>query len=133
MGIILGLDYGDARVGVAISDPEAKLARRLKTLNSNKNLFDEISKIVESEKVALIIVGLPIGFNGESEQTKKVYSFIDALSKFVDIPIETINEVMTSRIAQDNLIAAGVKNIKELIDQEAARVLLQDYIDHNKI
>lgn len=132
MGIILGIDYGDARVGVAISDPEEKLARRLITLNNKSNLLSEIKKIIAEEKAAKVVVGLPVGFRGESDQTAKVRGFISELELAIEVPVETINEVMTSRMAQENLIAAGAKNIKELIDQEAARILLQDYIDHHK-
>lgn len=130
MGIVLGVDYGDTRVGIAISDPEGKLARRLVTLQNSAELFSDIQKIIAENDVEKIAIGLPVGFQGESAQTQKVGDFIKQLEERTSLPVVKINEVMTSRMAQENLISLGVKNIKELIDQEAARIILQDYLDY---
>jgi putative Holliday junction resolvase len=130
MGVLLGIDYGDARVGIAISDPEEKLARRLLTLQNSTELFSDIQKIIIENSVEKIVVGLPVGFQGESAQTQKVGDFINQLEEKFSLPVIRINEVMTSRMAQENLISLGVKDIKELIDQEAARIILQDYLDY---
>lgn len=130
MGVLLGIDYGDARVGIAISDPEEKLARRLLTLQNSTELFSDIQKIIIENSVEKIVVGLPVGFQGESAQTQKVGDFINRLEEKFSFPVIRINEVMTSRMAQENLISLGIKDIKELIDQEAARIILQDYLDY---
>jgi putative Holliday junction resolvase len=130
MGVLLGIDYGDVRVGIAISDPEEKLARRLLTLQNDTSLFSGIQKIIGENSVEKIVVGLPVGFQGESAQTQKVRDFISQLEEKFSLPVFRINEVMTSRMAQENLISLGVKDIKELIDQEAARIILQDYLDY---
>lgn len=132
MSITLGIDYGEKRIGLALSDPEGKLARRFLTL-TNQGMDDAVSQIarlVDEENAEAIVVGLPVGFGGETGQTGAVRGFIERLQEGVDIPVDTLNEVFTSRMAEDNLRAAGVKDIKAVLDQEAARIILQDYIDH---
>ncbi|MFA7169583.1 MAG: Holliday junction resolvase RuvX [Candidatus Paceibacterota bacterium] len=134
MGVFLGIDYGDTRIGLALSDPEKKLARRFFTLqNENKiKTIKRLKDIIESEGVMKIIIGIPLGFSGKNEQTRKVETFISSLQEEIKIPIETINEVLTSKMAEKNLINSGVRNIKEVLDQEAARIILQDYLDFIK-
>jgi putative Holliday junction resolvase len=129
MSIILGIDYGDKRIGLALSDPEERLARRFITLINTTEVISDLEKIITDEKVEKIIIGLPVGFNGESEQTRKVERFIEDFQKNIKIPVIKANEVLTSKMAQENLIKAGVKDIKEILDQEAARIILQDYLD----
>lgn len=134
MSITLGIDYGDRRIGLALSDPEQKLARRFMTLENagRKNAVEDIVRIIVEEKVGKVVVGLPVGFGGESDQTRLVRSFIEELSSQIDLPVATMNEALTSRMAEDNLHAAGVKDVKAILDQEAARIILQDYLDHNE-
>jgi putative Holliday junction resolvase len=129
MGIILGIDYGDKRIGLALSDPESKLARRFLTLNNDIKTFSELNKLIIENKVEKVIIGLPLSFNGESIQTRRVRGFIRELEETITIPIKKMNEVLTSKIAEENLRGAGVKDIKEVIDQEAARIILQDYLE----
>ena len=132
MSIILGIDYGDKRIGLALSDPEEKLARRFKTLGNagRESAAANVARIIAEENVGKAVVGLPVGFGGESDQTRLVREFIERLRLETQVPIETMNEALTSKMAQDNLHAAGVKDIKAVLDQEAARIILQDYLDH---
>lgn len=133
MSIILGIDYGDKRIGLALSDPERKLARRFLTLKNygNSALLAELESIIKKENIEKIVIGIPIGFNGASEQTQKVREFADLLKNETKLPLGEMNEIMTSRIAEENLRKAGNKNIKEILDQEAARIILQDYLDNS--
>jgi len=130
---ILGIDYGDRRIGLAISDREEKLASRFLTVEnkSMKNTIKEIKNIIIKENVEKIIVGLPVGLKMESEQTAKTRLFIKELKQKINPPIIEANEVFTSKMAEENLLNAGIKRekIKEIIDQEAARIILQDYLD----
>lgn len=130
MAVMLGIDYGEKRIGLALSDPQEKLARRFLTLKNKgcSSTIKELKKIIETEKVEKIVIGIPVGFSGESEQTRTVKNFISFIEKNINLPLETMNEVLTSRMAQENLIKAGMKNIKEALDQEAARIILQDYL-----
>jgi putative Holliday junction resolvase len=132
MSIILGIDYGGKRIGLALSDPEEKLARRFITLINSSEVISDLEKIIAGEKVEKVVVGLPVGFSGESEQTRKVEGFIGILRESIKIPVVKVNEVLTSKMAEENLRNVGVRDIKEVLDQEAARIILQDYLDHRK-
>jgi len=130
---ILSIDYGDKRIGLAISDENEKLASRFLTLEnkSQKKSIVEIKNIISEKNIRKIIIGIPIGLKGESAQTRDIKEFSVELSENIKIPIIEINEVFTSKMAEENLLQAGVKSreIKETIDQEAARIILQDYLD----
>ncbi|MDF1497823.1 MAG: Holliday junction resolvase RuvX [Patescibacteria group bacterium] len=134
---ILGIDYGDRKIGLATSDINEKLASRFLTLEniSSRKTIKEIKNIISKEEIKEIIIGLPVGLKIESEQTQKTRDFIGCLEKEMNITIKKINEVFTSRMAEENLLNAGVKReeMKKIIDQEAARIILQDYLDNRKI
>ena len=130
---ILSIDYGEKRIGLAISDENEKLASRFLTLEnrSQKKSIAEIKKIILEKNIQKIIIGIPIGLKGESEQTRNIKEFSAKLSENIEIPIREVNEVFTSKMAEENLLQAGVKSrdIKEITDQEAARIILQDYLN----
>jgi len=132
---IISIDYGDKRTGLAVSDESGKLAKRFGTLENKgeEPLIIEIKKILLEEKITLILVGVPVGLNAESDQTRKTNHFIMLLKRMTDIPVECVNEMYTSKMAEKNLMDAGKRGIeiKELIDQEAARIILQEYLDKN--
>ncbi|MBW6440552.1 Holliday junction resolvase RuvX [Patescibacteria group bacterium] len=133
---ILAIDYGDRKIGLAISDIDQKLASRFLTLE-NKSIIssaEKIKEIISENNVTEIVIGIPIGSKTKSEQEQKTNIFIDTLSQDLDISITTMNEVYTSKMAEENLLNAGVKreDFREVIDQEAARIILQDYLDNAK-
>ncbi len=134
---VLGVDYGDRRIGLAISDGEEKLASRFLTVENRslENTIEEIRNIIAKENIKKIIVGLPMGLKMESEQTRKTRLFIKELKQKINLPIIEANEVFTSKMAEENLLNAGAKReeIKSIIDQEAARIILQDYLDRGFI
>ena len=136
MSRLLGIDYGSVRVGIAISDPLKIIAKPYKTL-TYKNCDDMIIQIIEiiNEKdVDSIIIGLPITLKNKiSKQTEQVLSFIDKLRLKVKIPVISYDERFSSQIAQQALITQGVKtgHNKGAIDQTAAAIFLQNYIDEN--
>ncbi|TRZ78085.1 Holliday junction resolvase RuvX [bacterium] len=124
-GKLLAIDYGDKHVGLAISDETRTIAVPYKTLENNEALFDALVKICEDEKIQKIIVGIPIGFQGETEQTAKTRLFFQELSKHVDklnIKMEEYNEVFTSKIARDR------GKIKGDLHQNSAVILLEDVL-----
>jgi len=128
---ILSIDYGEKRIGLAVCDKKEVLASRFLTLE-NKSLeksIKEIKKIILEENVKKIVVGIPIGFKNKSEQTKIIEKFIGKLEKNISIPIIKINEIFTSKMAKKNLREAGVKDVKKVIDQEAARIILESYLE----
>jgi putative Holliday junction resolvase len=127
---ILGIDYGEKRIGLALGGREIKIATPYKILK-NKNfdfVIDEIKKICKTENVNEIIVGLPISLKGKIEaQAKKVLEFVEFLKKNLEIPIETEDERLTS-VMVDKL----AKEQKVERDAVAAMLILQSYLDRHK-
>jgi len=137
MPIILALDVGDVRIGVAISDKLCIAAHRLCTIK-RKELESDVNKIkeiIQENNVDEVLVGLPITLGGEiSIQTQKVQDFVEYLKKNLQIPIKTWDESLTSVEAEDILISMGLsrKKRKELIDQVAAALILESYLKYKK-
>jgi len=130
---ILAIDYGQVRVGIAVSDPLGIIAQPVKTLVNDPELIENIKKIVdEFGNVAEIIVGLPKSLSGElGPSAQKVLAFVETLKSSLTIPIKTIDERLTTKQAEKELIAAGLsrKKRKTVIDQTAAVFILQNYLN----
>ena len=131
---ILCLDYGDRRIGIAISDP-MKIIAKPYTIIDRKKIIDYYAKIIEivsDNQISKILVGLPLTLKGGiSNQTEVVLEFINNLKLKLNIPILTIDERLTSIAAKKALFAQTIKtkNNKGLIDQTAAAIMLQEYLD----
>jgi len=136
MGRVLGLDYGDSRIGLALSDPLKMIASPLKTISNKSSQFikKKLSDLIIDNDIELIVVGLPISLKGkETEQTKKVKLFIKKINCF-DIPIFTQDERLSSISAKKSLIIQKIKtgHNKQLIDSTAAAIFLQQFLDIRK-
>ena len=135
----MSIDYGEKRVGIALSDPLHTISYPLCVINKkNENqLVDEIIKIINDKLVEKIIIGLPLSMSGSySEQTKKVVVFKDFLIKELsdrnlNIDIDTIDERLSSVSAKNIMIQQGVKtgHNKGRIDELSASIILQEYLD----
>jgi putative holliday junction resolvase len=129
----MGIDYGDRRIGVAISDELQILAHPYRTLPSDSHLFREIRQIVEREKVGGIVIGLPKNMDGSlGPSAAKAQIFASRLAtEFISTKILLWDERLTTVEAQRALHLAGKssKQAKEMIDQVAAQILLQNYLD----
>ncbi len=136
MGRILGIDYGDSRIGLALSDPTKTIASPFKTIiNTDINhLKIKFKKIISEQEIECFVLGLPISLNGQdTSQTKKVKSFGEDL-KNLNIPIFFQDERLSSVIAQKSLIKQNIKtgHNKHKIDERAAAIILQQFLDSNK-
>lgn len=128
---ILGIDYGEKRVGLALSDPMQMIASPYKTIPNNPDLIVAIQSIMKAKIVEIVVVGLPKGMKGqETAQTKHVTSFVENLNQN-DIKVELVDERLTSISAKKALVEQGIKtgHNKGLIDQTAAAIILQQYLD----
>ncbi len=127
---ILALDYGNKRVGVAISHQVARLPRPLTTLPNNDTLNHDIKQLVASEDVGLVVVGLPRGMDGGyTAQTRATELFAHQLASELTVPVELADETLTSVDAERSL--AGRKHAKGEIDALAATNILERYLaDH---
>ena len=135
MGRLLAIDYGARRVGLALSDPLKMIASPYRTIINNNNtiLIEEIETIIAAEDVELTIIGLPLGMAGQkTEQTKKVEEFVDKLTDR-GIIIKYEDERWSSVAAKRSMKAQNIKSghNKDLVDQTAAAIFLQQYLDRH--
>lgn len=134
---ILGIDPGEKRIGVAISDPLAITAQGLPTIlsKSSSEAVLEICKITREYKVEKIVIGLPLNMDGtEGEQAKLAYQLGAQLEDLLDVPIIFRDERLTSRQAEAVLLDADVRREKrkEHIDKLSAQIILQSYLDEQE-
>ena len=134
MNRILALDYGDKKIGVAISDPMQIIAKPFKTLDNttNKDVLIELNQIIREYDVEKVVVGLPITLkNKYSIQTEKVNDFIEFLKNNISVSVNSYDERLSSKIAIQSLIEQGIKtgHNKKEIDKTAAAIFLQNYLD----
>lgn len=119
----LGIDWGEKRIGLALGDSETGLASPLKTVNS----IEGILKIIEEEKIDRLIVGKPLSIADQRFPTAKRYDkFISFLAKRTNLPLETIDERLSSKAAD---ALAGDRKNKAERDAVAAMIILQSYLD----
>ncbi|HPE40191.1 MAG TPA: Holliday junction resolvase RuvX [Bacteroidales bacterium] len=133
MGRILAIDYGQKRVGIAVSDELRICANALDTIHVSK-IFDYINAFITQEKVDIIVVGEPKTMNFEpSDSTRYIEPFVNRLKKnFPNILIDRFDERFTSKMAFQTMIDAGVskkkRSNKELVDKISATIILQSYM-----
>jgi putative Holliday junction resolvase len=134
----LGLDIGDKRIGVAISDPEEILASPLATITreDDKKAIDDIIKLVDQHNVERIVVGLPYSLDGSiGGQANKVMDFTEKLSKYTRASMEIWDERLSTVAVERLLREAGKKKAKKRarLDAAAAAFILQGYLDSLKV
>ena len=131
---VLGLDVGDRRIGVALSDALGLTAQPLTVLARQDAARDleAVRALVERHEVERVIVGLPLTLRGaQGPQAKKVASFADILRRRLPVPIQLVDERLTSVQGERALIAMGSsrRKRKQVIDQVAAQLILQQFLD----
>lgn len=134
---VMALDYGDVRIGIALSDVTRFLASGYENYTRVSLEADckHISEIVVSNNVKVIVLGLPLNMDGtEGVRVEKTREFAEVLSKYTDAKIEYLDERLTSVSAEKILISADVsrKKRKEVLDKLSATIILQDYLDSKR-
>lgn len=134
MARFLGIDYGDVRIGVALSDPTALIASPLAFIQNDKidSVLLKLRSLVDEYQITCIVIGLPKNMNGTlGERSQKTMGFAEACRQAVPTQIELWDERLTSVQANKVLLQADVsrKKRKKVIDSMAAQLLLQSYLD----
>ncbi|MFM7638541.1 MAG: Holliday junction resolvase RuvX [Bacteroidota bacterium] len=133
MGRIMGIDYGSRRTGLAVTDPLKMIAQPLEMVYT-ADLKMYLDSYLYEEDVECFVVGLPTNLSGQdTDATGPVKQFIKALKQaYPNIPVETIDERLTSHEAQQSILASGAKKSqrqnKGLIDAVSASLILQTYL-----
>ena len=134
MSKVLGVDYGEQRTGVAISDDSRTIAFPRETLACPRveQAAAAVARIAEAEPVAEIVVGYPLNMNGSlGARTTRTDEFMAELAKRTAIPLKKWDERLSTKIAEAVLIEAGTSREKRrgVVDKLAAQVILQGYLD----
>ena len=132
---VLGLDVGDARIGLALSDPIGMLASPYGFVERGPSDLTDIVGVAEENEVAEIIVGLPLSMSGDSgSQAGKVREFIRELRSQTDLPVKTVDERLSTVQAQGMLHQSGRRRRGDRgqLDAAAAAVILQAYLDYRR-
>jgi putative holliday junction resolvase len=133
-GPALGLDLGDARIGVAISDPERRVAVPVGTVHVGQPPGEllAVAALVRERGATVIVIGLPLSLRGErGERAVHAESFAEALRGVLDVPIELHDERLSTVEAERALAAAGTRGLerRRAVDASAAAVVLQAWLD----
>jgi len=131
---ILGLDYGEKRIGVAVCDELGLTAQGLPTIirKNKKHDWEILGNLVKNYQVEKVVIGYPVRLDGsEGIQCEKVNRFALLLEKTFNIPVMKWQETLSTREAEEILINSGVrwKKRKEKVDKLAACLILQNYLD----
>ncbi|MEI8234952.1 MAG: Holliday junction resolvase RuvX [Verrucomicrobiota bacterium] len=131
---LLGIDVGEARIGLALSDELGMLAHPLETVKTKEgNPIRHVAEVIAREKIALAVIGLPRNMNGTyGPAAEKAREFAAKLQKLApSCALKFWDERLTTVAAQKQLHEAGrnVKNSRAVIDQAAAVLILQGYLD----
>lgn len=135
IGRMLGLDIGERRIGVAVSDELGTIASPVGLIRRERDVAAEVRALVEQYGAVRVVAGLPIGLSGrEGPQAQTVRAFVDDLARQLDVPVEFYDERLSTAVAERSLIAGGTRRSKrrEKVDAVAAAVILQGYLDHQR-
>jgi putative pre-16S rRNA nuclease len=132
MNPILALDFGRARIGVAISDELQLLAHPLETIPANERSASRVAEIVREKQVDRVVAGIPRQMNGQiGPAATEVLEFVEKLRAMLPCPVVTWDERLTTVAAHRALRDAGKKtrHTRTYVDQVAAQMILQSYLD----
>jgi putative holliday junction resolvase len=135
---ILAIDHGTVRIGLAISDEMELVASPLKTLDAQQEPEREIARIVRDRQISRLVIGMPFHLNGQKgEAAQRVETFAEKLSRALqhELPIEFVDERLSSVEAEASMSRAGItgkRERNEIVDQLAAVVILQDYLNSQR-
>jgi putative Holliday junction resolvase len=132
-GRVLGLDLGDARIGVAISDDDRRLAVPIGTVRTGAPAdVKAVAALVREHDVTVVVVGLPLLLSGEAgERAHHAERFAEALRGFLGVPVELHDERLSTVEADRALREAGAsgRDRRRRVDRSAATVILQSWLD----
>jgi len=129
-GVLLALDVGAARIGVATTSVGVAIARPLTAIQHDDAVMQTIAELVADSQATAVVVGLPRGLNGQdTEQTKTVETFAEQLKTTLSVPLFWQDEALTSQKAEEELKSRGKPYEKGDIDALAACYILEDYLN----
>jgi putative Holliday junction resolvase len=135
-GRALGLDFGQKRIGVAVSDPFGMMAMPLAFVPNTPEAIGAIKALVSQYQIGVIVLGLPLNMKGEeTPSSQKVRAFAEKLKKSTGLPVHFQDERFSTQAVERMLIGADMKRDKRklVIDSQAAAFVLQGFLDRVKV
>ena len=135
---VLGVDYGERRIGLALSDPTGTFAQPLQVITWRRRLREPLAAIeavCREREVEEVVVGMPFSMSGEvGTKAREVRNFLGALRGRLDVPVREWDERLSTVAAERALIEGNVRREKrkKLIDKTAAALILGGYLDYRK-
>ncbi len=132
VGRLMGLDVGDKRIGVAVTDENRVVASPVTTVFRNQQALERFTELIRTYEILAIVAGLPRGMSGrEGPQAADVREYADELGNALDLPVRYWDERLTTAQAERTLIESGQRrNRRKLhVDAVAASLMLQNYLD----
>ena len=134
MSRLLGIDYGTVRIGLALSDPTGTLASPLPFLEnqSPKQVIAAITALIETHQITGLVIGMPRNMDGTyGPSAQKVKDFIAEMKKDISLPIQPIDERLTTAQASKQLSGIGLnqKQLRKKVASSSASLILQQYLD----
>ncbi len=127
----LGLDFGQAKIGLALADGETRMAFALGTLKNDRQLQAKLKKIILEKDITKIIIG-KTKHAKDLESSEEKLKFGRELESKLGVSVEFFEEMFTTKMAHENLKMHGGKNLAQFDDQEAARIILQGWLERIK-
>ena len=131
---VIGIDFGEKRIGVAFSDSEKKISFSLDVIHREGKSFGikKLKRLLSEREIESIVVGVPYRENGELlNESHEVFSYIESLKEHFQVPVLTWDERYSTVIAENAMLSADIsrEGRKAVIDKVAAQIILQSYLD----
>ena len=135
MGQVVGIDVGEVRIGLAISDERKKIAFPLAVIRRENKSYciNKIKKLLSEREIDSFVIGLPLRSNGQrGRECDEIIQYAESLKNHFPYDVVLWDERYTTIIAEDALLEGNIKSKKrrKIIDEIAAQVMLQSYLDH---
>lgn len=127
----LGIDWGASDVGVSFADAETRIAFAHSTLKNDKTLLDRIGEIIVEKEIGTVVIGIPSHVN-RPNVSYEGERLGETLQKLFPVRVVFQDEMFTTRMAQANLKERGIRHIARFDDAEAAKIILQEWLDRTK-
>lgn len=129
---MLGVDLGDRRIGIAISNPDRTIASPIEVLQRSPQLHRDLAGLVAEWEATAVVVGLPLSLDGTvGPAASKVLAEVEAMAATIEVPIDTYDERLTTVSAERMMTDAGLdsRRQRKVVDKIAAAILLQGWLD----
>jgi putative transcription antitermination factor YqgF len=123
----LGLDWGATNIGLSLAHEETGVALPYATLHNDSAVVDALGKIISAEAIGTIIIGVPV-YEHQEDKEHPGRALGEVLAKKFSVTVEFSNEMFTTKMATANLIEQGARQVSKNNDEEAARIILQEWL-----